>query len=163
VIGKGLNHVSVSAEDLDVSARFYGELFGAERIPTPNFGIPVQWLRLGEQQLHLFVREGGAPSHHHFAVTAAIEDLESIYERAGRMDAFDREAFGHHLYELPGDTVQLYLRDPGGNLLEVNALGASRAPDAVRAEMKRLADVRPQSDENQRARLYVSGAPPVAV
>jgi catechol 2,3-dioxygenase-like lactoylglutathione lyase family enzyme len=163
MVAKGLNHVSVSAQDLDVSARFYGELFGAEPIPTPNFALPVQWLRMGEHQLHLFQREGAPPTHHHFAVTATIGDLESIYQGAARMGAFDREAFGHHLYELPGDTVQLYLRDPAGNLLEVNALGASRAPEAMRAEMKRLADVRPQSPENQRARLYVSGEPPVAV
>ena len=163
MVAKGLNHVSVNADDFDASIRFYGELFGAERIPTPNFGFPVQWLRLGESQLHLFQRRGSAPAYHHFAVTVAVDELEPIYERAAKMDAFDRTTFGHHLYELPGDCAQLYLRDPGGNLVEVDALGASRVPKALRADMKRLADVNPQRPENQRATLFLSGERPVAV
>jgi catechol 2,3-dioxygenase-like lactoylglutathione lyase family enzyme len=161
VVGKGLNHVSVSADDIDASLRFYRDLFGAEPIPTPNFGFPVQWVRLGEQQLHLFHRPGTAPSHHHFAVTVSVEDLDPVYERAAKLDAFDGTTFGHHLYELPGDVVQLYLRDPGGNLLEVDAPGASRVSEALRRDMKRLADVRPQSEENQRATLFHSDPHPV--
>ena len=34
--------------------RFYEELFGMERLPTPNFGLKIRWLGLGDQQLHLF-------------------------------------------------------------------------------------------------------------
>ena len=50
-----INHVSVNALNLDESVRFYEDLLGVERIPTPNFvGIPVQWLALGRTQLHLF-------------------------------------------------------------------------------------------------------------
>jgi catechol 2,3-dioxygenase-like lactoylglutathione lyase family enzyme len=162
VIARGLNHVSVSADDLDASVRFYTELFGAEPIPTPNFGFSVQWLRLGENQLHLFHRPGNAPTYHHFAITVAPEDLESIYERATEMDAFDRTTFGHHLYELPGDCVQLYLRDPGRNMVEVDALGASRISERLRADMKRLSDVNPQSAENLRATLFL-GDRPVAI
>ena len=51
-----INHVSVHAHDLERSAAFYERLFGMERIPTPTFAFPVRWLRLGHQQLHLFVR-----------------------------------------------------------------------------------------------------------
>jgi catechol 2,3-dioxygenase-like lactoylglutathione lyase family enzyme len=163
MVGKELNHVSVSADDLEASVRFYEELFGAERIPTPNFGFPVHWLLIGESQLHLFDRPGSPPTYHHFAITVALEDVESIYERAAEMHAFDRTTFGHHLYELPGDCVQLYLRDPGGNLLEVDALGASRGSEALRAHMKRLADVHPQSPENERATLFLAGERPVVV
>jgi catechol 2,3-dioxygenase-like lactoylglutathione lyase family enzyme len=154
MVAKGLNHVSISAEDIAGSIRFYSELFGAEPIPTPNFGLPVQWLRLGVNQLHLFQRPGPAPDYHHFAVTVGIDDLASTYERAANMDIFDRTAFGHHLYELPGDWVQLYLRDPGGNLVEVDAPGASRVSGALRAAIKPLADVNPQSPEQQRATLF---------
>jgi catechol 2,3-dioxygenase-like lactoylglutathione lyase family enzyme len=49
-----LNHVSLIARDLEESVRFYLEVFGMERIPTPNFGFPVHWLRVGPLQLHLF-------------------------------------------------------------------------------------------------------------
>lgn len=149
----GLNHVSVVAGDLEASIRFYEELFGLERLPTPNFGFPVQWLRAGDLQLHLFQRPEGAPTYQHFALQ--VDDLPEVYTRARALGAFDDTAFRHHLYELPGDIAQLYLRDPGGNLVEVDAPGASRLPDELRADMHRLADERSQDAGNLRATLFL--------
>jgi catechol 2,3-dioxygenase-like lactoylglutathione lyase family enzyme len=148
-----LNHVSVVAHDLERSQRFYEQLFAVEPIATPNFGFPVRWLRVGAMQLHLFERPDEAPTFHHFAVT--VDDFEATYARAKALDAFDHVAFGHHLYELPGDCAQLYLRDPARNLVEVNAPGASALPASLRADLRRLADVQPQSAENLAARLYL--------
>jgi catechol 2,3-dioxygenase-like lactoylglutathione lyase family enzyme len=151
-----VNHVSVHAPDLAASVAWYEDLFGARRIPTPNFGMPVQWLGFGDTQVHLFERASDAPSHHHFAF--AVDDFPAVYRRAGEIGAYDREAFGHHFFELPGDTAQLYLRDPAGNLVEVDAPGLSGLPEDILADRKRLADVNPQTDENLRARLYLNGA-----
>ena len=151
-----VNHVSVNAKDLEASVRFYTELFGAELLATPNFGMPVQWLGLGDTQLHLFERDQEPLSNHHFAVE--VDELEPVYRKAEQLDAFDSRGFGHHLFELPGDCAQLYLRDPAGNLVEIDTPGASRLPDELRGVMKPLADVHPQTDENLRARLYVGGA-----
>ena len=39
-----INHVSVNAVNLAESVDFYVELFAAELIAMPNFGLPVQWL-----------------------------------------------------------------------------------------------------------------------
>ena len=147
-----LNHVSVCAHDLRSSIGFYVELFGLEAVPTPNFGFPVQWLRAGERQLHLFERDGKPPIYQHFALT--VEDAEPVYARAKELDCFDRTTFASHLIELPGDCVQLYLRDPAGNLVEVNARHASRLPEWIRADMLRLADLQPQIDENLAATLF---------
>ena len=153
----GLNHVSISAADLDESIGFYRDLFGMEPLPTPNFGFPVQWLRLGPNQLHLFKREGAIPTYHHVALT--VDDFEEVYERAMQRGAFDRTTFGHHLYQLPGDVAQLYLRDPGGNLIEVDIAGATELPASIRRDMKALADVFPQSEENLRATLFHGTGP----
>jgi catechol 2,3-dioxygenase-like lactoylglutathione lyase family enzyme len=146
-----LNHVSVVARDLDESLRFYEEVFAVERLATPNFGFPVQWLRVGAMQLHLFQRSDPAPTYSHFALT--VDDFEATYVKAEERDAFDRTAFGHHFYELPGDCVQLYLRDPAGNLVEVDAPGASALPASLSSALRRLVDVRPQSADNLAARL----------
>jgi catechol 2,3-dioxygenase-like lactoylglutathione lyase family enzyme len=143
-----INHVSVNARDLQASVEFYVELLGAERIPTPNFGLPVQWLALGETQLHLFERTLEPTSHHHFGIT--VDDLERPYR-----GAFDYTSFGNHLVLLPGDVVQLYLRDPAGNLIELDQPGADRLPDDMRALLKNLSDFNPQDDENLRGRLFV--------
>ncbi len=149
----GINHVSINARDLQESVDFYIDLLGAEPLPTPNFGIPVQWLALGDTQLHLFERDLQPSSHHHLGIT--VDDLEPVYWAAERRGAFDDDAFRNHLVELPGDVVQLYLRDPAGNLIELDQHGADRLPDDMRARLKGLWDFNPQTDENMRGRLFV--------
>src|SRR4051794_6316383 len=149
----GINHVSVHANDLQESVRFYVDLLDAVPLDTPNFGVPVQWLALGNSQLHLFERPGEAQSPHHFALT--VEALEPVYTRAEAMNAFERKSFKHHIIELPGDIVQTYVRDPAGNLLEIDTPGASRLPEWLRSRMRKLDDIYPQDEVNRRARLYV--------
>jgi len=148
-----INHVSVNALNLQESVDFYVDLLGAERIATPNFGIPVQWLALGRTQLHLFERDLKPTSHHHLGIT--VDDLEPVYRAAERRGAFDDEAFRNRLVELPGDVVQLYVRDPAGNLVEIDHHGADRLPEDLRARLKGLWDFNPQDDEQMSARLFV--------
>jgi hypothetical protein len=131
----------------------YVELLGAEPIAAPNFGVPVRWLALGRTQLHLFQRDVTPTSHHHFGIT--VDDLEPVYRVAERRGAFDYQAFRNHLVELPGDVVQMFLRDPGGNLVEIDHYGVDRLPDDIRAQLKALWELNPQSEENMRGRLFV--------
>ena len=148
-----INHVSVVAQDLQDSVQFYIEIFGAEPIDTPNFGFPVQWLRVGDLQLHLFERPGAAPTYHHFAL--AVDDFEAVFRATRARGLHDVKTMGSHLNELPSGQVQLYIRDPGGNLVEVNWHDARVLSDEVRQEMVRLADRQPQNESNRRAELYL--------
>lgn len=154
-----LNHVSICGRDLEESIRFYTELFGVTRIPTPNFGFPVQWLRVGDLQLHLFKRDELAPRHHHFAL--AVDDFRAVYMKAKALDVCDRETFGHHLYELPGGCVQLYVRDPAGNLVEIDWPDVRTLDRSIVADLRRLVDIRPQSGDNLRATLFLQRGEPV--
>lgn len=151
--GTGLNHVSVVAHDLERSVDFYRDLLGLARVATPNFGFPVQWLAVGTLQLHLFERPDGAPTYHHLAFTIAEPDFPDLYRKVRAEGITDDATFGHHLYELPGDTAQLYVRDPSGNLLELDAPGASRLPEDIRRDIRPLPN--PQSDENLAATLFL--------
>ena len=148
-----INHVSVNALNLQESVDFYVDLLGAEPIATPNFGIPVQWLALGRTQLHLFERDLKPTSHHHLGIT--VDDLEPVYRAAERRGAFDDEAFGNHLVELPGDVIQLYVRDPAGNLVELDHAGKDRLPEDLRSRIKPLWESHEQSEENMSGRLFV--------
>lgn len=152
-----LNHVSISARKLSESVAFYRDVFGMEPIATPNFGFPVQWLRVGDLQVHVFERAENAPVHHHLAFS--VDDFDAVYREAARRGIHDRETFGHHLYHLPGDNAQMYLRDPAGNLVEVDYPSVAGLAPEIRAEMKKLADVRPQTEENLRATLFLGGTP----
>jgi catechol 2,3-dioxygenase-like lactoylglutathione lyase family enzyme len=152
-VSSRINHVSINARDLQESVDFYVELLGAEPIATPNFGIPVQWLALGRTQLHLFEKDLQPTSHHHLGLT--VDDVEPVYRAAERRGAFDDRAFGNRLVELPGDVVQLYLRDPAGNLVEIDHHGVDRLPGDLRDRLVGLWEFNPQSDEHMTARLFV--------
>jgi catechol 2,3-dioxygenase-like lactoylglutathione lyase family enzyme len=152
-VSSRINHVSINARDLQESVDFYVDLLGAEPIATPNFGLPVQWLALGRTQLHLFEKDLQPTSHHHLGIT--VDDLEPVYRAAERRGAFDDDAFGNRLVELPGDVVQLYVRDPAGNLVEIDHHGADRLPEDLRARLRGLWHFNPQSDDHMRARLFV--------
>jgi len=150
----GFNHVSIHARNLEESTRFYTEVFGMETIPTYNFRFPVQYLRLGDLQLHLFERETDPPQYHHLGIN--VDDFEAAYEKAMELDIHDRSAFFSNIYELPDGSVQMYVRDPAGNLVEidwpdVNTLDRSRIP-----ELKKLGDDVPQTGDALRATLYLT-------
>lgn len=151
-----INHISIGAANLQESVRFYSDVFGAVPIDTPNFGYPVQWLRIADLQLHLFERPVAAPEYHHFALV--VDDFESIFEATRKRNLQDRDTMGYHLNELPSGQVQLYIRDPGGNLVEINHPDARALSDELRREMVRLSDRLPQNDANRRAALYLDAA-----
>jgi catechol 2,3-dioxygenase-like lactoylglutathione lyase family enzyme len=146
-----INHVSVSSPDQDASARFYVELFGAERIPAPNFGFRVDWFRFGETQLHIFPEDDSAPLRHHFGVT--VDDILPIYRRARELDAID-PVFTDCVRVLEDGAVQFYLRDPGGNLIEINGLVGDYTTADI-PELKQLTELFPQGPETAGARLFL--------
>lgn len=150
-----MNHVSVHANDLDEAVHFYTELLGFTVIPSPNFGSPVRWMRIGALQLHLFTRPSSPGAYHHFGV--AVTDFPQVYARAQRMAVIDAETYGHHLFELPDGAVQLYVRDPSGNLVEIICPDAGSLPASLRAEVRRLEDLHAQGAHHRSATLFLDG------
>jgi len=148
-----LNHVSISASDLEVSTRFYEDVLGMERIPTPTFETPVQWLRVGDLQLHLFLDSQPAPTRHHLGLT--VDDFEAAYDA---VRDYVSDEWGWQMVELPSGQVQLYFRDPAGNLIELNWPDVSTLDRSRYPELRRLADHVPQGDEPEQAVLYLVGA-----
>ena len=149
-----INHVSVHALDLDESTEFYVELFGAERIATPNFAFPVQWLRIGTRQLHLFVRaDTPAPRFHHVGLN--VSDFDTVFRKVEERGLHDTSAFFSKMYELPDGSVQMYLRDPADNLVEVDWPDAGTIDPQIRAGLIKLGDTVPQEGEALEATLYL--------
>ena len=128
-----------------------------ERLPSPDFDIHVEWLRLGDQQLHLFVRETATPPYHHIGLD--VDDFEAAFVMARDRGLLD-DALGPPVRELIDGSAQMYLRDPAGNLVEVDWPDASTLDREVVGEIALLAYERPQSDEARRARLYLAAAAP---
>jgi lactoylglutathione lyase len=146
-----INHVSIAALDLEKSTRFYEDLFAMERIPTPTFEMPVQWLRVGDTQLHLFLAEGPAPIRHHLGIT--IDDFDAAYQA---VKAYASDTWGWQLVELPSRQVQLYFRDPADNLIELNWPDADTLDRSRYPELRRLEDHIEQRPDAEQAVLYLS-------
>lgn len=151
----GLNHVSIPAVDVDEAVRFYVEVFGMERLPAPNFGFPVRWLRVGDLELHIFqVDSPPARTNQHLAVE--VDDFEAAYralKERGILDRAQREAV---LFELPSGQLQMYFRDPFGNLVEIVHRDVSTVDRSVFGDdLTRLDDLHEQDDENLRATLFL--------
>jgi lactoylglutathione lyase len=125
--------VSVHAYDLEESVRFYRDFFGMQEIPAPDFPTPVRWLRVGDLQLHLFRSENPAPARHHFALD--VDDFEAAYLRAAELGIAE-EGYYSDVRELPDGAVQMYVRDPAGNLVEVNW------PDVTTLDRTVIPDIR---------------------
>jgi catechol 2,3-dioxygenase-like lactoylglutathione lyase family enzyme len=151
----GLNHVSVPARDLEASVAFYVDVLGLERIASPDFGFPVQWLRCGDLQVHLYQREDeGEPSlYQHFGIT--IDDFMDVYRRVRELGVEESVAFFAAVNELPDGSVQMYVRDPHGNLVELDHPDASTVDRAQVHEYRVLGDAVEQSAEALRSTLFL--------
>src|SRR6202020_3538319 len=110
----GFNHLSIGSRNLEESVKFYQTVLGMEAIPSYNFGFKTKYLRCGDLQLHIFELEDQVPFYQHFAVD--VDDFHAAYDAAKVLGALDSTAFRNPVNELPDGCVQMYLRDPAGNL-----------------------------------------------
>jgi catechol 2,3-dioxygenase-like lactoylglutathione lyase family enzyme len=147
-----INHVSIAAADLEESTQFYEDVFAMERIPTPTFASPVQWLRVGDMQLHLFLDDCPAPTRHHLGIT--VDDFDAAYQA---VKARVSDTWGWQLVELPSRQVQLYFRDPSNNLIELNWPDADTLDRSRYPELRKIADRFPQKSDSEDAVLYLFG------
>jgi YD repeat-containing protein len=148
-----VNHVSIHADDIEESARFYEELFGMTRLPTAIFRERVIWLALGDQQLHLFQRDDvEAPRAHHLGID--VDDFEAVYQKAKERGLLDGDTWNQSVRYHPAGWVQMYIRDPSGNLVEINWPDVSTLDPEIVAEFGRLDDDVPQTGAAREATLY---------
>lgn len=162
MVSSRFTHTSILATDLEESAQFYEDVFGMERIPTPKFSVDVQWLRCGDLQLHLFNREIPAADFFHFGLH--VDDFEGVYEAVRGHDIASFDVIGGEgdeviedspdVYELPDGSVQMYIRDPAGNLVEVNYPDVDEIDRSIVTDIIDRNELIPQTGEAARAVLY---------
>jgi catechol 2,3-dioxygenase-like lactoylglutathione lyase family enzyme len=112
-----LHHVNVTVPpDAESKAKnFYGNVLGLEQLSKPSGTRPSgAWYQIGPNQLHLSVdKDGGGPlSTGHVCFT--VSDLSAAEKRL-------REARVEIIPDprpIEG-TSRFYVRDPGGNMLEI--------------------------------------------
>jgi catechol 2,3-dioxygenase-like lactoylglutathione lyase family enzyme len=112
-----LHHVNITVPaELEAAAqKFYGSVLGLKQIRKPvGSRQSGAWYQIGATQLHLSLedQQGGILSSRHVCFT--IADLDAAEKRF-------RDA-GVEIIPDPRpipSTVRFYVRDPGGNLVEI--------------------------------------------
>ena len=132
----GFTHVSIGARDLEESVRFYEDFFGMEEVPAPDFTGHVRWPRVGDLKLHPFQDEGSAPVGHHFAL--GVDDFGAAFRKTRETGARVEGGNYSTVRELPDGAVQMYLRDPAGNLVEVNWRNANTLDRGLIGEIQKI-------------------------
>ncbi len=153
-----LNHVSVVSNDIEASVQFYEEVFEMEAIPTPNFPFDGQWLEMADgNQLHLFDLETESPQYHHFGVL--VDDAEAVYEKATQRDAltdFSDDDESPRMYELPDGSLQMYVEDPAGNVIEVNWPDVDTLDESIQEQIIDRDEILPQTGRAAEATLNLA-------
>jgi len=119
-----LHHVSLNVTDLARAQVFYATVLGLRELPRPAFDFAGAWYQLGDRQLHLIVH----PPTRTLRGTTAIDGRDG--HLALRIADFDAALahLRHHGVTLrerrdnPTPWAQIYLTDPDGNVIELNAV-----------------------------------------
>ena len=128
-----IEHFLVAADDIDATADWYCRVLGMKEGPHPDFGFPVKWLYLGEQDIVHITQSGknasgnqktylgrtsqdtgsgtGALDHIAFRATG-LQRMMSHLKSLG-ISFNERRANGQALY-------QLFMFDPNGIKIELN-------------------------------------------
>ena len=138
-----INHVTLIVDDLEKASQFYEYEMGLEPLAAFVFDYPTSFFKITEdQQLHLTEWDDTRSFRGHLCVQ--VDDFNSMFYRCKALDIIDIHPWGK-VRRLPDGAMQMFVRDPAGNLLEL-----SSPPSA---------DIDPEiyKDELYKEGLYVSG------
>jgi catechol 2,3-dioxygenase-like lactoylglutathione lyase family enzyme len=138
-----INHVALIVSNLEEACEFYEHELGLEPIPAFLFDYPTAFFKFNEeQQLHLTEWEDAYSFRGHICVQ--VDDINTIFYRMKELGVIDIKPWGH-VRQLPDGPIQMFVRDPSGNLIEISC-----APDAA-------IDPKIFEDELFKEGIYVSG------
>lgn len=120
-----LHHVTLMVDDLQAAGDFYVKTLGLELLPAGDIDYPGAFLGINDgQQLHLAELRDQSPSFRgHFCLH--VRNFNELYHHFRERDLIDTDPWGK-LRELPTGSIQFYVRDPAGNLVEINSYPEDR-------------------------------------
>ena len=115
-----INHVALIVDDIEKATKFYVEEFNLERIPAFDFDYPTEFLKINDkQQIHLTEWEDAYSFRGHACFV--VDDFNAIFWRMKELGCIDIQPWGKVRW-LPNGGMQMFIRDPSGNLIEISCL-----------------------------------------
>ncbi len=115
-----IQHVTLMVTDLHAARDFYLQELGFTERRVSGLDYPGAFLIINDhQELHLAELPDAAPSFRgHFCLR--VPDFSALFYRMKALGRLDAAPWGR-IRELPNHSLQLYLRDPSGNLIELTS------------------------------------------
>jgi lactoylglutathione lyase len=129
-----LQHINVNVTDLDAAIPFYRDVIGLPLDPTPDQGFRSQFFKIGaNQQIHMNEIDDVHQFRGHFCVV--VPDFMGVFRRAKAANAIDVKVWGRvRLLPPPANKMQMFLRDPSGNLIEISSTADESLDPALFAD-----------------------------
>lgn len=141
---KGIHHVSLIVDDLEKSRDFYTNVLGLQELPAFKFDYPVQFYQINEtEQLHLTEWQEAPLFRGHFCLE--VDDFNTAFYQFKELGVIDTAPWGK-VRKLKNGAMQMFVRDPAGNLIEITYRGSEPIDPAIM-----------QDELFETAEVYVSG------
>jgi lactoylglutathione lyase len=127
--GNRIQHVNLMVDDLDRAVAFYGTALGLETVPTPEMGFPAQFFKINDmQEIHVNQLDDIAPERAHFCLR--VDDFTAQFRRMKALGAIEIKTWGK-IRRLPSGVMQMFVRDPAGNLIELSCESDQHVDPAI--------------------------------
>ncbi len=127
--GNRLQHVNVMVRDLSDAIEFYGTALGLEAVPTPDMGFPAQFFKINDlQEIHVNELTDTPPERAHFCLR--LDDFNGSFHRMKELGAIETKTWGK-VRRLPSGVMQMFVRDPSGNLIELSCESDQHVDPAI--------------------------------
>lgn len=124
-----INHVTLIVDNLEKAGEFYRNELGLEPLPAFHFDYPVMFFKFNEeQQLHISEWQDTPSFRGHVCVQ--VDDFNAIFFRMKELEVIDINPWGK-VRRLPDGAMQMFVRDPAGNLVELSSKPGSDIDPAI--------------------------------
>ncbi|MDQ3534901.1 MAG: VOC family protein [Bacteroidota bacterium] len=129
-----INHVTLIVDNLEKAGEFYEKELGLEPLPAFNFDYPVMFFKFNDQQqLHISEWEDTTSFRGHICVQ--VDDFNGLFKRVKELGIIDINPWGK-VRKLPDGAMQMFIRDPSGNLVEISSQpGSAVDPEIFEDEL----------------------------
>ena len=125
-----VHHVAITVTDIERSKRFYGEVLQLPEVARPDFDFGGAWYEIGGREVHLIVHDDTRTLRG--TTTIDIKDGHFALRVRSYAEAVAHlRALGIPHLALPQNKTswaQIYVTDPDGNVIELNADRATIDP-----------------------------------
>jgi len=127
-----INHVTLIVDNLEKAGQFYQHELGLEPLAAFRFDYPVMFFKFNEEeQLHISEWEDKTSFRGHICVQ--VDDFNSLFFRMKELNLIDINPWGK-VRKLPDGAMQMFVRDPAGNLVEISSIPGAEIDPRIFAD-----------------------------